>query len=114
MENKLNMGENHPPEDNRPAEKLEGNESFTKNYEEATLVLEELQKMATEEPITLQAVNILGRLSADVAALVVQAFKEHPKNYEEAISSASPQIDAWRRRFEDAAYKLRQLRKDAK
>ena len=96
----------------------EGFEPTAADYDAALTALEELKELAAREPVTERVLGVLGRLSADASMIVAFVMAQSPsksKNEAERYESMATKIDEYRKiNFEDAAYKLRQLKSKAK
>ena len=100
-----------------------GRETTAEDYDAALAGLEELRKLATQVPATEKIFNIFGRLSVESAVLLVYALGGIKDviihdlkggKFENPSSDAALKVLSHKERFEDAAYQLSKLRKEAK
>ena len=93
----------------------EGFAPTAEDYDAASAAVDELKELAAQEPVTERVLGILGRLSADAAMIVAFVMAQsYSKNEAKRYESMAGSIDEYRKiNFEDATYKLRQLRKKA-
>lgn len=96
----------------------EGLELTAEDYDAALEALNELKELAAKEPAVEKVLATLGRLSAEAAMMVAYVIEES-QQVGSALRNGSPSrtrtiLEYKQANFEDAAYKLRQLKEAAK